>query len=539
MCLNPKTFLNPTHYFEFGRSFLNIPVSCGSCLECQNVSRNEWFFRNYAEWKYTIENGGCAFFLTLTYAEENLPYFFQRYKYLESDGSISEKLTSFPCFSLEDIQVFISNMRKYACRRFGKDTRIRYEVFPEYGSKTQRPHYHCLFYVNKMLTNKQFLQLVDGYDNDIIRRKCYRWNKDIPFFKTKSSPYGAHQRGAWTHGLIIISKKSKGGMRINNEKSIKYCSKYAVKDINYLKLPYVDEFLSCVNDSRLYDAAERKKVISRFNKHTCMHRQSCKLGYVWLMNKLFTNPEHYLTKGFTLDIDCNRTQAQSYFLPLYYRRKLFNKYTVLYNLDGKKHIHWYHRYSTRSKQLFDLEGKINNFVKSYSEQVHNLLGRRFGNFELDKIGRFGSFMEMFMYISSFLSSVTLRQLAIYKFVFFNRSARYDVLSGVDYRELCSYTFSDFLDSYQDYYMNFIDNRHSPNFGESYLKLPQVQHTFKFAYNTLPCFSGFDEVLEVLQRIRSIFDEGKLEYNAYKNTYVHRMSDNNMNFSYADFMEFSI
>lgn len=538
MCLNAKTYRNPTLYFEAGRSPLNIVASCGQCDECQMVSRNEWFFRNYAEWKYTKEHGGKTFFLTLTYAEEELPYYFQRYNCMDQDGTICEKLTSFPCFSLEDIQVFIMKMRKYAQRRFGSDTRIRYMVFPEYGSKTKRPHYHVFFYVNKQLSNFQFFQLVDGYDNDAIRRKAWRWPKDKLFFKTKKHPYGYRLRGAWTKGLIIVSKKSKGGMNVNTEKSIKYASKYAVKDINYYKLPVIEEFLSCVKDSRLHDDVTRRKILSSFDRVTCKHRQSTKLGYIWLMRQVLNDPKHTLQYGFTLDIDCNRTSATSYFLPQYYKRKLFNKYSVRVLPDGRKQVHWFHRYSSRNKILFELNAKIDNYVSKCKEHITNLVGRKFSFDDLKKLGGiFGSTQELYLFLSSFYTSNQLRNISIYKHVFANRSAYVDILDGSYYKENVHLYVDNFVNRYEQYYMQFIDNRHSPFSGEPLLKTSFFNH-FKFPYNTFDCFKGYDYFIEIMDKLFSFWNSLKLEYGQYKQAYKDRMSDNDLTFRYADIMEFT-
>lgn len=72
-----------------------------------------------------------AHFITLTYADENLP--------LTSNG--------YPTLRKEDLQNFFKRFRK-RLSNYGKKHKIKYYAAGEYGSKTQRPHYHILLYTN-------------------------------------------------------------------------------------------------------------------------------------------------------------------------------------------------------------------------------------------------------------------------------------------------------------------------------------------------------------------------------------------------------
>lgn len=93
-------------------------VPCGKCLACLSNRRNDWAFRLEQEYKVSKS----AYFVTLTYDRLNL----KRVNYE---------------LSKRDLQLYFKRLRKVA-----KASRVRYYAVGEYGSKTQRPHYHILLF---------------------------------------------------------------------------------------------------------------------------------------------------------------------------------------------------------------------------------------------------------------------------------------------------------------------------------------------------------------------------------------------------------
>ena len=74
--------------------------------------------------------GNCfAFFITLTYNQNSLPYYLGK-----------------PCFFSKDIERLIHALRNRVQRKYNCD--FEYIVTKEYGDTTERPHYHCVFYVH-------------------------------------------------------------------------------------------------------------------------------------------------------------------------------------------------------------------------------------------------------------------------------------------------------------------------------------------------------------------------------------------------------
>jgi len=97
-----------------------IQVKCGNCILCRTNHAKEWAIRITHEQQLHDENS----FITLTYAEENLPL-----------------INNTPTLRLKDLQDFMKRLRFQLHPK-----KIRYYAVGEYGEKTQRPHYHaCIF----------------------------------------------------------------------------------------------------------------------------------------------------------------------------------------------------------------------------------------------------------------------------------------------------------------------------------------------------------------------------------------------------------
>lgn len=90
-------------------------VPCGKCINCIQRKRAEWSFRLLQELKISDK----ATFLTLTYADEYLP----KSRQLEK----------------KKLQAFFKRVRV-------TQKGLKYYAVGEYGTKTQRPHYHAIVF---------------------------------------------------------------------------------------------------------------------------------------------------------------------------------------------------------------------------------------------------------------------------------------------------------------------------------------------------------------------------------------------------------
>lgn len=118
-CVSPLSLKDPR-----GRSAgLRVIVPCGRCGACRSNRRADWSFRLKEEFRVSKN----AFFVTLTYSDENLVW--------ADDG---------PTLVKSDLQKFWKRLRK--CVDPLLEWNVRYYAVGEYGSRTFRPHYHAVVY---------------------------------------------------------------------------------------------------------------------------------------------------------------------------------------------------------------------------------------------------------------------------------------------------------------------------------------------------------------------------------------------------------
>lgn len=116
-----------------------MEVPCGKCIECLSRRRRDWSFRLEQE----LKNSESAQFITLTYNEVALP-----------ENSQGE-----PTLVKSDLQAFLKRLRINIDRGYlttkldgkqakiaAKKNNIRYYAVGEYGSLTNRPHYHLIIF---------------------------------------------------------------------------------------------------------------------------------------------------------------------------------------------------------------------------------------------------------------------------------------------------------------------------------------------------------------------------------------------------------
>lgn len=186
-----------------------IYVGCGRCAVCRKRRSNDWFVRL----KYELQNSSSAFFVTLTYDDDHLPwseveYFVDGdnhyvspdyYAYLRSlhrDLSYYTHISDFfPCLSKVDVQLFVKRLRK----RLGYSG-IKYFLCSEYGPNTLRPHYHAVFF---------------NLPCDGTARGLYDLQKLIS--------------DCWTNGFVSVAKV--------NDNRLRYISKYCTAQ-SYLPSVY-------------------------------------------------------------------------------------------------------------------------------------------------------------------------------------------------------------------------------------------------------------------------------------------------------------
>lgn len=105
----------------------NVALPCGQCIGCRSEKATQWAHRCAHE----AGLSSASTFLTLTYDDENLP----------RDGHLRPR----------DLTLFIKRLRKSAGSAVpgittDRSLGLRYLACGEYGSRTQRPHYHAIVF---------------------------------------------------------------------------------------------------------------------------------------------------------------------------------------------------------------------------------------------------------------------------------------------------------------------------------------------------------------------------------------------------------
>lgn len=124
--INKRTgaFLGPKFDGQKLKPFDRV-VSCGKCSGCRMAQAKDWTLRCVHEQRIKEEQGYGSQFLTLTYAEHNLPEY----------GSLD----------MEDHRSFMHKLRQRVKKKH-KQPRPSYFMCGEYGSLLLRPHFHYLIF---------------------------------------------------------------------------------------------------------------------------------------------------------------------------------------------------------------------------------------------------------------------------------------------------------------------------------------------------------------------------------------------------------
>lgn len=160
-----------------------VPLPCGKCINCYKSYERIWTLRTLDH----MQTNKSSFFLTLTYDNLNVP--------ISKSGEL--------VLCKRDYQLFLKRLRK-----FFNDVRITYMIVGEYGTKSNRPHYHfALFFSERIkidllrrvvlnLWSKGFIKL-NFLNKDNIHYLTKYFNKiddrvhEVPNFRHMSKGFSA------------------------------------------------------------------------------------------------------------------------------------------------------------------------------------------------------------------------------------------------------------------------------------------------------------------------------------------------------------
>lgn len=168
-------------------------VRCRHCEDCKQTFRNQTFIRLKYEYDKCMHAGGMAFFFTLTFADEYVPFKFHRM-----------------CFDKRLVQKWLADFRQEFRRYYG--FAVKYFLVSELGHVgTRRPHHHGILFL---------------YPDTKYQLKAWqpggKKHKFIPMFP---ATFCKKIGDTWKYGRCDIAEydNNRGGMR--------YVSKYIAKDV--------------------------------------------------------------------------------------------------------------------------------------------------------------------------------------------------------------------------------------------------------------------------------------------------------------------
>lgn len=335
MCYRPLHIWNNKRCFCEGIDKVTMSVPCGHCADCQRQQQNDWYQRIYAEY-LDFHVNGCIAFPTLTYREDNVPFYIDEENHFKCY-----------CFNKEHVKMFIKKLRVYMSRSGLPSNGIKYLICSEYGKDerfTKRPHYHALIFFPFKIDYLTCLNLF---------------------------------RKAWVHGNVGVSKVH--GLFIHHLKGCKYASKYITKDLDFFDTRNLDK--SNVGDWSLNDYLhvqtgydiktncmdDPKSRYERFRPYKQFHLQSIHFGYSLFERYGLTDiSDDELCKLLAINKFVPPHESSAFALPKYFYRLLTKKVDsngIWQDTKVGKLLHNILFYRNLKKSIEDFQSIMSNFNK--------------------------------------------------------------------------------------------------------------------------------------------------------------------------------
>lgn len=232
-CIAPIMIKDPRNLYVEGHP-LYMEVPCGHCLGCLKKRQNDYSIRVAEELKSSTHN--C--FLTLTYRDESVPVGFD-----ESSGEVRLSLRQ------KHFVDFVKYMRQVLVREGYRSPRIF--ACGEYGTKTFRPHYHCV---------------VIGACTQMLYKVLDYWRDRYGF--VLSEDIGLTQKDKQSVGMYVGKYSSKGVFIEESPLMVPFIEKPFLISSHFLGVKYMEDrldYFSLVNESSHYENFD--DFVSDFSKN--------------------------------------------------------------------------------------------------------------------------------------------------------------------------------------------------------------------------------------------------------------------------------
>lgn len=138
LCISPLSIPHPHGTNKKYR----LTVPCGKCVACLTNRRNDWTIRLKEEAKQHIR---CSF-VTFTLDDNKIEY-------------VPNKIPLQGTLNKRDIQLYLKKLRHDV-------PKFKYYFVGEYGTNTNRPHYHALFFG---LDKSNESQIIDNWNRGLVQ----------------------------------------------------------------------------------------------------------------------------------------------------------------------------------------------------------------------------------------------------------------------------------------------------------------------------------------------------------------------------------
>lgn len=468
MCLSTIHIANPTHRFQEGVTKHWLDVPCGHCLECRTQKQDEWLTRSLSEFDY-YKNAihGSVWFPTLTYNNENLPFY-------------TSPLTNYkiPCFDRQHIRTFMRKLRIYLQRAHYDSTNIKYLVCSEYGTKRGRSHYHMLLF--------------------------------LPFKISQYRLQGFLNR-AWIYGFTSFSRK---GGQILTDKAIKYCTKYVTKDMSFYQKYNVVDYLKQLK------SLDEVEEIKNFRRILPFHLQSVGFGLP-LLSSCFDGDslsQQFLDNKISFSHLGDSTSGY-YPYPDYIKNKVLKTSKNGITEPTVYSIPYYeHKFNKSVENLSTLVDKCKTYcyMSSVSKDIFPLVG-------------FKNYKEFCDFISKSLHGHTSIEVALYGIVYrnvgllvndkFSKDLPVNAFPVFDKLDLNFYLETSFehylIQKLLDNDTYFVKGNLLPDRLKDFLPEYWKIHS-KTLLNSFGDFKFFELCLTTINKFFSVYSKRKFQANNYKN-----------------------
>lgn len=261
--------VNPTKCLRQSDKFY-LSVPCNECSECRKKRKKSFEIRLLSDMRAKSALGYTFCFGTLTYNDDHLPHIeLHRYRdedetdynvicvgdkeivLFESDFDESEAI---PCFDKQHIIDLFTYIRKYYTRDGANDNTPVFLCAAEFGSHTQRPHYH--FVLGCKDTAENMHELVKHWWCD---------THDFGFLFPRRCEGNEMNNGRLTNPFEIKPATFL--------QSAKYVAKYCCKDLSFYNVAAVNRFHTFLKSN----PTDENRHIARY--HLPFVHCSRKLGY--------------------------------------------------------------------------------------------------------------------------------------------------------------------------------------------------------------------------------------------------------------------